>query len=190
LTNTDEDEANVRREETSAARKDVNLTSRLRLEINMSTQSDAGIEFGGRFRTQYDQNNGAPTARGMNGGRLHASMDPVRVEVGNVADAIDAMPGFYLPTTSVGTGVNGHSFPRGFGLVSLNPFPGYSSGGAGVANGVNLILSMGDLGLQVNANDGAQGIDNDKDSQVSAHVSYKIGHWQVALVYQHHCIDG
>jgi len=29
---------------------DTNLTSRLRLQVDMSTQSDAGIELGGRFR--------------------------------------------------------------------------------------------------------------------------------------------
>ena len=158
-----------------APQGDTNLESRLRLEINMSTQSDAGIELGGRFRAQYDDAAGTTTDPAeWSGGRLHASMGPVRIEVGNVADALDSMPGLYLPTTSVGTGLN-YMDP---GMVAMG-FRGFESDKAGVVNGVNFIYSMGDLSLLVNSNGGTMA--GDDDDHVSAHIAYKIGNWQIAL---------
>ncbi len=186
---------------------DTNLTSRLRLNASMSTQSDAGIELGGYLRIQYDHGTGTlcarkagvttgPAVRDFNsngecdtdymkageqksaswsGGRLYAKMGPAKIEVGNVSDAIDSMPGLYLPTTSVGTGLN-YMDP---GMVALNSFRGFSSSGAGVVNGVNFVYSMGDLSLLVNSNDGAKA--NDSDDHLSAYIAYKVNGWQIAL---------
>ncbi len=158
--------------------KETNLESRLRLNFSAATQSDAGIEFGGTIRIEHDDGDkdkdkdriGAKTGAA----RLHASMGPVTVQVGNVGDAVDSMPGLYLPTSSVGTGVNGHGFPQGFGLVTINSINGFGDG-PGVVNGVALKFGMGDLNLQVNASD------DHSDRVLSGYVSYKIGDWQIAL---------
>jgi len=90
-------------------------------------------------------------------------------------DAIDSMPGLYLPTTSVGTGLN-YMDP---GMVALNDFRGFSSNGAGVVNGVNFVYSMGHLNLLVNSNDGSEA--DDSDDHISGYIAYKINGWQIAL---------
>jgi len=85
------------------------------------------------------------------------------------------MPGLYLPTTSVGTGLN-YMDP---GMVALNDFRGFSSNSAGVVNGVNFVYSMGHLNLLVNSNDGAKA--NDSDDHISGYIAYKVNGWQIAL---------
>ena len=169
---------------------DTNLVGRLRLQVDMSAQSDVGINLGARFRLQYDQKNGSADDTHVNGGRWHASMGAVRIEAGNIADAIDNMPGFYLPTKSVSTGLTYHND----GLVSLNDFTGYDSAGIGTLNGVSFIYSTGNLGLQLSSVEGKDSntendafdlrkndIDNTTNPQTSAHVHYTIGGWQLAL---------
>jgi len=152
---------------------DVNLTSRLRLQIDMSTQSDAGIEFGGRFRTEYNQNRASANAPTVNGGRLYASMGPVTLQVGNISGAVDSMNGILLPTTSAGTGVNFMDA----GSVLLNSVDAYKSGEAGTSNGVELIYNMADLGVHISASDGTDKV----PENIAAHVSYSISGWTLAV---------
>ncbi|MCY4301931.1 MAG: porin [Aestuariivita sp.] len=149
--------------------QETNLTSRFRLNFSAATQTDAGIEVGGLLRIQHDHSNPASAAK-AGAARLHAAMGPVTVQVGNVGDAVDAMPGLYLPTTSVGTGVNFMDS----GSVAIHSVGGFGAK-AGVVNGVAFKLGMSGLNLQVNASD------DHSDRVLSGHLAYKIGDWQVAL---------
>ena len=149
---------------------EVNLTSRLRLQFDASAVSDAGVTFGGRFRAEANQDNGAPGGAGFNGARLYAQMGPATLQVGNTAGAVDSMPGLYLPTTSIDTGVNGAGFHA---LVVDAPIDAYTSGGVGVVNGVEIIYSQGGLGFHISSSTTSE--------RVGAHVSYSMDGWTVAV---------
>ncbi|MCY4302959.1 MAG: porin [Aestuariivita sp.] len=168
--------------------EETNLESRFRLNFSATTQSDAGIEFGGKIRIEHNDGDNADkvevthatngdnviskTRTGAQTGaaQMHAKLGAATVLVGNVGDAVDSMPGLYLPTSSVGTGLN-YMDP---GLVTIHDIGGFGDG-PGVVNGVALKFGMGDLNLQVNASD------DHSDRVLSGYVSYKIGDWQIAL---------
>ena len=124
--------------------RETNLTSRLRLQVDMSTESDVGLSLGARFRAETNHIDGKANSNGFNGGRVHASMGPLTLQAGNVGGAVDDMPRLYLPTSSIGTGVDG----MGYNSVIASDVDGYSSAGAGSNNGLNLIYDMGPFGLQ------------------------------------------
>lgn len=71
----------------TAGNNETQVVSRLRMNIDASTETDAGVEFGARFRLQWDQGD---TTTGSNPGRLWVSAQGLTVEVGNVDTAIDS----------------------------------------------------------------------------------------------------
>ena len=179
-------------------RSETNITSRLRLQIDMSTESDGGVEFGARYRIQAESRDNVPTTAVANGARFHASYGGFRLEVGNIAGSIDALPGLYLPTSSADTGIDGMGFHSNVanvnGVGGFFDFPGYSSAGAGV-NGIAVIYSAGAFGAHLsynttNAAVGAAGtpqagivVGRPADT-VNAHISYSFGDWTAALGVQ------
>ncbi|WP_333685173.1 porin [Pontibaca methylaminivorans] len=84
-----------------------NLTSRLRLNFDMSTETDAGVTLGAQFRVQADSDNGEARTGGWNGARFYASYGGLEVGVGNIYGAIEWAPLVYLDTRSLGTGITG-----------------------------------------------------------------------------------
>ena len=144
---------------------ETNVTSRLRLQIDMSAESDMGVSFGARARINQD-NGGSGT--GFNGVRFFAKSGGVEVGVGNIYGALEFMPGMYpidLGLTGLGYDYTAYNF-RG---------DAYSSGGAGASqqNGVEVMYSMGDLSMHVSA--------SDVSNRVAAHVAYKMNDWTFAL---------
>ena len=63
------------------------VQSRLRMNLDASTETDAGVEFGARFRLQWDQGEPASVA---NPGKLWVRAQGLTVEVGNIDTAIDS----------------------------------------------------------------------------------------------------
>ncbi|RJE83489.1 porin [Paracoccus onubensis] len=67
------------------------IVSRLRMNIDASTSTDQGVDFGARFRLQWDQGHGS---RGedaaTNAGKLYVTSNGLTVEVGNVDTAFDS----------------------------------------------------------------------------------------------------
>ena len=64
------------------------VISRLRMNIDAATSTDQGVDFGARFRIQWDQNqddNGK-----LNAGKLYVTSSGLTVEVGNVDTAFDS----------------------------------------------------------------------------------------------------
>ncbi|MCY4153273.1 MAG: porin [Aestuariivita sp.] len=155
-------------------RDEINLTSRLRLQFDMTAESDAGVTFGARFRAQAEQRDGNPNGASFNGGRFYARMGPATLGVGNTFGAIDSIPGLNMPTKSVDTGVDGMGFHNG---VVKSGIDAYSATGAGRSNGVELIYSMAGVGFHVS---GSSNKENTED-RIAAHVSYSINGWTVAL---------
>lgn len=76
--------------EEDRAGKDTQIISRLRMNLDASTSTDQGVEFGARFRLQWDQNSGSRGTQGeMNAGLLWVTSNGLTVSVGNVGTAFD-----------------------------------------------------------------------------------------------------
>jgi len=144
------------------------VTSRFRLQIDATAESDAGVTFGTRVRMQQ---NAGGSGTGFNGARFFARSGGLEVGVGNIFGALEFMPGMY----SIDLGLTGHSYD----YTAYN-FRGdaYSSGGCGSCadNGVEVMYSMGDLSVHVSA--------SDFNDRVAGHIAYTFSGWTVALGLQ------
>ncbi|NOR32145.1 MAG: porin [Sulfitobacter sp.] len=147
-----------------------NVTSRFRLQIDATAESDAGVTFGARARIQQNNSDNAfsPSGTGLNGVRFFARTGGLEVGVGNIFGALEFMPGMYpidLGLTGLGYDYTAYAFNA----------DAYSSGGDGAAgaNGFELMYSMGDWGMHLSASD-----DNDR---VAGYVSYSMAGFTFAL---------
>ena len=71
----------------AAGLNETQIRSRLRMNIDASSSSDQGVDFGARFRLQWDQNE--DTGGQVNAGKLFVTANGLTVEVGNVDTAMD-----------------------------------------------------------------------------------------------------
>ncbi len=151
----------------------VDITSRFRLQIDATAESDAGVTFGVRVRIEQENdevNDAANSGTGINAPRFFARSGGLEVGVGNIFGAIEFMPGMY-PIDLGLTGLQYEYTPFQFGADF------YDSDGAGAAatnNAVEVMYSVGDLSLHVSASDGA----NDR---LAAHIAYTWNGWTFAL---------
>ena len=141
---------------------DTMISSRLRINVDASAESDAGVTFGARVRIQ----SGEGSTAAFNGVRLYARSGGLEVGVGNIYGALENMPGTYpvqIGFTDFGdnTAVGGRDL--------------YSSGGAGGSgtNAVEVIYSMGDFKAHVSA--------SDTNNRVAAVGSYTTNGWTFAV---------
>lgn len=161
---------------------ETNITSRLRLQFDMSTESDGGVTFGARYRVQAESRDNAPGGGVVNGARFYATAGGFTLGVGNIIGAIEGQPGLYLPTSSAGTGIDGMGFwslPTNV-TGSFFAWDAYSSAGVG-ANGIEVIYKSGDFGghFSYSTDNGAVAVD-----RIAAHISYSFGDWTAALGIQ------
>jgi outer membrane protein OmpU len=165
------------RENRGVGLDDTIIESRFRLNIDASTESDAGVTFGARVRIQADENaNGSANQAVFSGARFHAETGGFRLEVGNISHALDNMANYYGFEPGLIGAVGQYANFSG-------PVTGFSSTGAGV-NGVSAIYSVGDFRAQLsydNDNDGVLTGDNDS---TSVSVAYTFSGWTVALGYE------
>jgi len=166
--------------------------TRIRLQIDMSTEADNGLEFGARLRYQSTVFNGAggaantPSTAAFNAARFYAKAGGFELGVGNIQGAIEWMPGLYMSTQSAGIGLSGLGFTN---LVTNTNAQGYfnwdaySSTGAGAAarQGIEVKYSAGDFGGHLSYSE-VPGLANSET--MAAHVSYAFNDWTVALGYQ------
>ncbi|WP_181820478.1 porin [Paracoccus versutus] len=139
------------------------VVSRLRMNIDASQSTDSGVDFGARFRLQWDQghigNIGATddldaanaflTNRGLsaatNAGKLWVSAQGLTVEIGNVDTAFDSNGLIYA--TELG------SYDRSVGFSSVTgTFFAYEAGSYALQHidrvGIRALYTLGDLKLQ------------------------------------------
>lgn len=176
-----------------AGRSSSNLTTRLRLQFDMSTETDTGVTFGARLRAQNENrdNFGPSSSVGgtglavFNGARFFASYEGFTLQVGNITGALDSMLGLYTTNTrSFGTGVDG----MGFNSVVIKGagFDGYSSGGTGV-NGMEIIYSTGGFTGQLSYSQRNGGVvlgSAGGESRTGVALNYRFGDYYVAAAYQ------
>jgi outer membrane protein OmpU len=148
----------------TAAGDTTDVTSRFRLQIDATAESDAGVTFGARVRIQ--QNEGS---QGMtNGARFFARSGGIEVGVGNIFGALESMPGMYpidLGLTGLGYQYTAYAFNG----------DAYSSGNLGSSgfNGIELMYSAGDFSAHISA--------SDTSDRIAAHVAYSVSGWTFAL---------
>ncbi|KIN75283.1 Outer membrane porin [Sulfitobacter noctilucae] len=169
------------------APNELSVTSRFRLQIDATAESDMGVTFGARVRIQQDNDDpidtadvGAPgsapsgffrgdrVGTGINGVRFFARSGGLEVGVGNIFGALEYMKGQY----PIDLGLTGHSYD----YTAYN-FRGdaYDSdeGGAAGQNGIEVTYSAGDLNVHVSA--------SDVNDRIAAVVGYSFGSFNVSL---------
>ncbi|MBE1285260.1 MAG: porin [Rhodobacteraceae bacterium] len=121
---------------------ETNITSRLRLQFDMSAETDSGVAFDARFRAQAESRDNNPNGASFNGARFGVVYNGLRVNVGNIIGAVENMPGLYLETRTAGIGIDGAGFVSVVTNVNDEAFnwDAYSSGGSG-ANGIEALYS-------------------------------------------------
>ena len=151
---------------------ETNVTSRFRLQIDATAESDSGVVFGARARIQQNESDAIAEAgnsgTGINGVRFFAKFGGVEVAVGNIYGALEWMPGQYpidLGLTGLGYEYTAYAFNA----------DAYSSGGAGSAgsNGVEVLYSAGDFSAHLSA--------SDTNDRIAGYVAYTFSGWTVAL---------
>lgn len=158
----------------TAAGDTTNITSRLRLIVNATAESDAGVVFGGTIHFESEERDAAAgVAPGFNGARFFARSGGFEVGVGNIYGALEFMPGQY----PIDLGLTGHSYD----YVAYN-FRGdaYQNGqglGSSGSNGIEVLYSAGDLAVHVSATN-PTGPANDR---IAGHIAYTWNGWTFAL---------
>lgn len=156
------------------------IYTRIRLQIDMSTEADNGLTFGARLRHQVTTFNAPPAGGwGFNGARFYAKAGGLEVGVGNIIGAIEGMSGVYMSTQSGSVGLSGLGFVQmATNTVAKGYFnwDAYSSAGAGV-NGVEVMYSAGDFSGHISYSN----IGGIADTGIN--VAYSFNDWTVALGY-------
>ncbi|MFD1196727.1 porin, partial [Seohaeicola saemankumensis] len=154
---------------------DVNTASRLRIQMDLTTETDGGLTLGARQRFQTEEN--AANAGG-NQARFYATAGGLTIAVGNILGVIEAAPNLYLPTKSAGMGLEGN----GFASLAANTYANggafgwtaYQSAGAGAQDGVEVLYSMNGIGLHAHSTDTSYGLG----------ANYKFADYTVAVAYE------
>lgn len=163
-------------------RPQTTITSRLRFQFDVSTETDGGVTLGARARAQIESRDNIPGGGAFNGARFYASYGGFSVGVGNIIGAIENTPGMYLETRTAGTGIDGAGFVSLVSNVNNEYFnwDAYSSAGVGV-NGVEVLYSSGGFNghISYSTRNGAVAVD-----RTAANVSYTFGDWTAAVGVQ------
>ena len=145
---------------------ETDITSRYRLNIDVETVTDGGISLQARVRVQAS-NGGIAT---LNGARFSASASGLRVDIGNIAGAIDNLPNYYgyeIGLTDFLGQYNGNDFV----------FDDYSSTGPG-QNGIYARYAFGAFAVAASYSD-----DDVADEETSIHFAYTGSNYGIALGY-------
>lgn len=151
------------------------LESRVTVNIDFSTETDGGLELGGRIRLRADE----AKATATNGAQIYVKSGGFKLTVGNICGAIECMPGLYGPTV----GLNGNGYT---GLVTNTAGAGYwswdaySSNSIG-SNGAEVEYAVGDFKAHLSYG----GLDSGAAyNRVALVVAYTFGDWTAALGLQ------
>ena len=165
------------------------LTSRMRIQFDMSTETDGGVTFGARMRMQAESRDNAAGTGVWNAPRFFVSANGLTVGVGNIIGAFENTFTMYqvANTPTAGIGIDGAGLDylaANMGGVSFN-WDAYTSAGTG-ANGVEVLYAAGNWGVHVSYSDAsttaaAPGGDGETNAAISAY--YTFGDWTIAAAY-------
>lgn len=149
------------------------IHTRLRFNIDATTETDSGVTFGGRVRMQHTSGS---TGADLSAAMLFATYEGLRVEVGNVNTAYDSVALMYDP--EMGFMDSSFGDPQG-AFYAFNS----TSYGAAEADrmGVFASYSMGGFTGRISAVDPDQSTSAGAETEVSVSVDYTSGPFTVAL---------
>ncbi|OIQ45581.1 MAG: porin [Roseobacter sp. MedPE-SW] len=198
--------------ERTAGVSETNITSRLRLQFDMSTETDGGVGFNARVRMQSENRNGNParsastgsatngrpnnTDNGFNGARFGVTYGGLAVNVGNIIGAVENTKGLYVTgARSAGTGVDGMGF-HSLAIKSMNAagtaagtmfnWDAYDSDGSG-SNGIEALYSVGGFTGHISytqRNGGAVLGEANGEQRTAVMVTYSFSDYYVSAAYQ------
>lgn len=162
------------------------LEKRMTINIDATTETDGGLELGGRIRIRSDEGNGltavqaaavtagiySPTNTTVNGARLHLKTGGFTLAVGNINGAIDDM----ATVLHGNVGLNGN----GYHNAVVSDYAGYAS--TGNNNGIEAIYTAGDFKAHLSfdqVNDASA-----NDNRVALALQYNFGDWTAELGVQ------
>lgn len=163
----------------------IDITSRFRLQIDATAESDGGVVFGARVRIEQENDeiyagpggvapintaDGSWNSTGINGPRFFVRSGGLEVGVGNIFGAIEFMPGMY----PIDLGLTGLSYEYTPFMFGADFYDSDGQGAGGTINAMEVMYSAGDLSLHVSASDGA-------NNRVAAHVAYVWNGWTFAI---------
>ncbi|KAE9631046.1 porin [Parasedimentitalea maritima] len=157
---------------------DTVIVSRFRVSIDGDATTDGGVRFSARVRIQADETaaNGNAGAAGLNAARFSVEYEGLRVDVGNVAGAIDNLPGYYGYETGL-EGMQTQYSGADYG------FTGYSSTG-GTHNGVYARYAVGDFAVAASYDQATGGSATATNGdRWDIHGAYTFGNITAALAY-------
>lgn len=149
--------------------EETQVVSRLRMNIDATTETDAGVEFGARFRLQWNQGNDSANT---NPGKLWVRAQGLTVEVGNVDTAMDSAGLIYA--TDLGSYDRSGAFDTAVGYSALaGGMFAYASGDYDDAGqvGVAASYSIDDLTVRASYVDPDQ-TDGSTDKELGLSVDY------------------
>ena len=161
------------------AADETSIESRYRINVDASTETDAGVRLAARFRIQADDGGEG----GFNGARFQVSANGLRVRVGNISGAFDdgATVDLYGHEPGLSTFVGQYRTwtPR-FGIID------YESTGAG-ANGINVLYEASGFAIMAAYVDGdnQDGVPGDIQGVefTEIGVAYEFGDWSFGVAY-------
>jgi outer membrane protein OmpU len=128
----------------AAIASDTLITSRLRMNIDASTESDSGVTFGVRVRVQQDEGN----TNAFNSARFYAKSGGLELGVGNIYGVIDNMAGLYSGSVGL-TGLGWGNVVTGF---ATHDYADKGNGSAASQESIEVVYSMGDYTVHVSHN--------------------------------------
>lgn len=158
-------------EDDTPGAQETQVVSRLRMNLDASTETDAGVEFGARFRLQWTQ--GADDTN-ANPGKLWVRAQGLTVEIGNVDTAMDSAGLIYA--TDLGSYDRSGAFATavGYSAVAGNyyAYEALSYGGETDRVGVAASYSIDDLTVRASYVDPDQA-SGGTDKELGLSVDYK-----------------
>ncbi len=155
---------------TTGVDSSTDITSRFRLQIDATAESDMGVTFGARVRLEGEERDAELGLRPQfNGVRYFARSGGLEVGVGNIFGALEFMPGMY----PIDLGLTGHNYD--YTAYGTGGADAYSSGGLGASgsNGVEVLYSVGDFSMHISA--------SDRNDRVAGYAAYTWSGWTFAL---------
>ena len=147
-------------------------TSRFRLNIDGTTETDNGLSFKARIRIQ----DSATGAAALNGAVFTVSAGGLSVSAGNAYGAIDGQAGMYAQSLGL-TGLGYHNVVANSSLKGYWGFDGYSSGGNG-REAITVSYGAGDFGVMASFSN------TDGERRTALNASYVFSGWKVSLGFQ------
>ena len=170
--------------EARAPLDETRITSRFRLIVTATTESDGGLTFGSQIR--YQANEGGSTyaaTSGFNNPRFWVSTGGLEISMGHIKGAMEFMPGMYAGSVGL-TGL-------GYANVVTNYGVDFYTSGAQGRQGIDISYSAGDFSAHLSHTMKQTGYGvNGSVERTAGWVAYSFGDYSAALGVQDSNVAG